>query len=417
VLTIEKTFITALKSFNIAEKQPLAVACSGGADSMALTLLAQHWAKANGTTITAITVDHGLRAQSASEAKQVAVWLKKAGIPHVILKWIGKKPARNIQESARNARYHLLSDYCKQHGIAHLLVAHHREDQAETFLLRLARGSGVDGLAAMNRVTTMHGITLVRPLLDVSKQELISYLKTRKQAYVNDPSNHDTQYDRVKIRKLLPTLAAAGLTPERLAKTATIMARARAHLEEETGKFLSRHCKIFAEGYAHLSSIHPSEEIALRALATLIMLIGGHEVRTRLSDLERLHSTLQKKDFKGATLGGCIFSRHKNHMLICREPSAVAKPVKLHVGTSVMWDNRFEVSLHTSDSPLFVGALTQEGWLFCAHNYKLKNPHPDKKILYTLPALRDASGWLFAVPHLGLAAPGTQCAVIFNTPV
>ncbi len=407
-----------MNSLHIPRGAVVAVACSGGPDSMALALLAAKWAAQQQVTMVALTVDHGLREASAKEAKQVGIWLKKYKLAHHILKWVGKKPASNIQETARKARYRLMADYCHAHHIAHLLVAHTQEDQAETFLLRLARGSGVDGLAAMATQSHVHDIALVRPLLEVTKKELLQYLKTQKQAFISDPSNENTAFDRIKIRKLLPELAKLGLSSDRLAKTAANMARARAHLEEETGKFLTGQCKIFPEGYALLRQIPASEEIALRALSTLIMCIGGQETKTRLNDLERLYREVKKPDFRGATLGGCIFARHKKDILICREVKAAAGTVPAKTSETFFWDNRYEVKLLTAPQGVYVwGALGQDGWLHVARVHAMKSPVPDKRILYTLPALRDKDGWLFAVPHLGLAVEGVKCEVTFNTPI
>ena len=407
---LDTRFNHIIKSLDIQMDNPVAVACSGGPDSMALTLLAQ----GAFPKLTALIVDHGLRAGSAKEAKQVAAWLKKRGIAHCILTWKGRKPRRNIQEAARKARYQLLSGYCKAHGISHLLVAHHLEDQAETFLLRLARGSGVDGLAAMSALTPMYDVTLARPLLELPKEELLAYLKKQNQDFVTDPSNENMAFDRVKIRKLLPALADVGITPFRLTKTAMVMARARAHLEEETGLFLKDACKIYTEGYAKLEHINVSEEIALRVLATLIMIVGGNEVKTRLSDLERLYTALKNPGFKGATLGGCVFTQHKGVILIYRELKAVASGRAVKTGLPAMWDNRFEIRLASAPARLRVGALTQAGWLKLAKTSNVKNTTPNKNILYSLPALRDFRGRIFAVPHLGFAEKDVRCEAIFK---
>lgn len=370
---------------------------------MALCLLAQDWAKAQKRKLIAITVDHGLRQGSAKEAKQVGAWLKKHRIAHVVLTWRGRKPTSNIQEAARKGRYRLLSEYCRTQGICEILVAHTLDDQAETFLLRLARGSGIDGLSCMSSVNTIFGLTLVRPLLGISKNELVAYLKARKQDFIMDPSNENPIFDRVKMRKLLPQLASMGLTTERLAKTAQIMSRARAHLEEETGKFLTVSCKLYPHGYALMEKMPVSEEIGLRALTTLIMIIGGQEVKTRLNDLERLYHALKAPRFRGATLGGCIFAPHKSKILICREPRAVAKPAAIKPGESILWDNRFEIKCHQASShkSCQIGALGQNGWLTLSRIHKMKNPCPDKRILYTLPCLRNAHGNILSVPLLG----------------
>jgi tRNA(Ile)-lysidine synthase len=414
MLPLERKFADNIKMLNVKANMPVAVACSGGPDSMALALMAQSWAKAGKSKVVALIVDHGLRRESAKEAKQVGAWLKKQGIAHAILTWNGRKPVRNVQEAARKARYRLLSDYCKTHKIEGLLVAHHLEDQAETFLLRLARGSGVDGLAGMSALTGLYDVTLIRPLLGVPKAELLAYLAKRKQPFINDPGNENPAFDRVRMRKMLPALAEVGITPERLAKTATNMARARAHLEEETGKFLKSACTLFSEGYASLKHVKISEEIGLRALATLIMIIGGNEVKTRLADLERLYAAVKDTGFRGATLGGCVFTRHKDAILIYRELKSVAPPRTLKAGAGLMWDNRFEMTLKSASMRLRVGALTQSGWLALAKTHTLKNPCPNKNILYALPALRDSKGKIIAVPHLKYYTQDVKCDVVFK---
>ena len=293
----------------------IAVACSGGSDSMALTLLAhEHF-----PNLVALTVDHGLRAEAAAEAHQVGKWLKKHNIEHHILKWQGEKPSSNIQETARKARYKLLTDYCKKHDIKYLLVAHTLDDQAETFMLRLARGSGVDGLAAMSSISTMNNITILRPLLEVKKAELVKFLASKNQEFVNDPSNENTAYDRIKVRKLLPELEKLGLTPERLAKTAENMQRARQFLEQETQKFISEHCEVIPEGSAIIKHLPDSDEIALRVLTHFLKIIGKNQVPARLNSLELLYNKLQKPNFKPHTLGSCIFKRSKQGILVLPE--------------------------------------------------------------------------------------------------
>lgn len=377
---------------SIPTGETVAVACSGGPDSMALALLANAWRQKHGHKLVVITVNHGLRPEAAAEAKQVKSWMRVQGIEHVILSWQGKKPASNLQEEARKARYQLMAEYCLSHNISHLLVAHTLEDQAETFLLRLARGSGVDGLSAMADTSGMYGITLHRPLLKVSKQQLLAYLKRHRQDYVRDPSNENTRFDRVKFRKAMPLLTELGITPARLAATASNMARARECLEEETQRILGTHCNISPEGYALLTPFKASEEIALRVIAHLVMVIGGHEVRPRLQEVERLWQHLNQKNFKGATLGGCQFAPYKQQWLALRESAAVQQSVS---ADSAMWD-RFHIHC-TAPKGWKVGALGMED------SQQFAPALPRRSILYTLPALRDRKGRLRAVPHLGLS--------------
>lgn len=390
----------------------VAVACSGGSDSMALVLLTCAWAKKYNIKMVALTVDHGLRKASAKEAKQVGTWLKKHGISHAILTWEGRKPQSNIQEEARKARYRLMAEHCKERDIKSLLVAHTLDDQAETFLLRLKRGSGVDGLAAMAEVTDMKGLRIVRPLLNLRKAQLIAFLKEKKQAYVVDPSNQNDDYDRVKIRKLIPVLSEAGLTPERMTLAANNMSRARRYLKKETEKFLEKHCIFDEKGYAELHCLPEDEEITLRALATLLRRIG-ETTPPRLDALTRLYKNVYTAGFKGATMAGCKLQRlgGKESLLFYREESAVQAVITIRSGETVTWDNRFRVYLEQATHPLKLGALTQSGWLAISKIYKLKKNCPDKKILYVLPALRDPAGTIVAVPHLGICAKGIRCHV------
>jgi tRNA(Ile)-lysidine synthase len=166
-------FARAVERLGPLEKRPhLAVAVSGGADSLSLALFAAAWARKRGGCASALTVDHGLRPEAAAEARRVGRWLRARGIEHRIIAWRGTKPAANIQAAARAARYGLLSAWCARHGVLHLLLAHHADDQAETYLMRLARGSGVDGLAAMAPVHELPSVRVLRPLLDVPRARL-----------------------------------------------------------------------------------------------------------------------------------------------------------------------------------------------------------------------------------------------------
>jgi len=225
-------FSSLMARFAPFERQPrLAVACSGGADSMALTLLADHWARGEGGAVTALIVDHGLRPDSANEANETASRLKSRGIAHQILKREGEVPAGDIEAFARDARYRLFEQWCGENGVLHLLVAHHRDDQAETFLLRLARGSGLDGLAGMAPESARRNFRLLRPLLGVPRDRLKATLEQAGLDFAEDPMNSDPAYARVRLRAARDTLAAEGLTPERLTATAAHLARARAALE------------------------------------------------------------------------------------------------------------------------------------------------------------------------------------------
>ncbi|TAN55437.1 MAG: tRNA lysidine(34) synthetase TilS, partial [Magnetospirillum sp.] len=263
------------------ESRPrLAVAVSGGGDSLALVLLAAEWAGAQGGEVVAVTVDHRLRPASGEEAARVGHWLGAHGIGHRTLTWDGMKPAADLQAAARRARYELLGAFCRSAGILHLLLAHHREDQAETLLLRLGRGSGVDGLAAMAMDRPTRWGRLLRPLLDTPRQRLRATLSVRGQPWIEDPSNSSAVFARVRLRQLAPALAAEGLGADRLAATARRLARVRDALEQAVAEAACRSVVLHPAGFARCDAAvlaRLPDEIGLRLLARLVSVMGGGE--------------------------------------------------------------------------------------------------------------------------------------------
>jgi len=236
---------------------------------MALALLAQE----AGLNIVALTVDHALRPESAAEARWVAGEMTKHGIAHLILSYRGKIPKRNIEAAAREYRYKLLLDYCKEHDIGTLLVGHNADEQAETFLLNLTRGSGLRGLCSMRVQSLKNGVEIIRPLLDLRKKDLQAYLNSRGQKWVEDPSNADETYKRVKIRKLADTLEELGLSRERLLGTIKNLQYADEALSYYTDRAIEnlviskdgRHIVLSARELASLP-----RTIALAALSAII---------------------------------------------------------------------------------------------------------------------------------------------------
>jgi tRNA(Ile)-lysidine synthase len=291
---------------------PGAVAVSGGADSLALMHLLARWAGKRPKPLV-LSVDHGLRRASAAEAKAVARWAKALGLPHEILTVKGKKPKADIEAWAREQRYRLMGERLTRHGIAALYAGHHQDDQAETFLLRLARGSGLDGLGAMRSLAAFplpgfENLTLARPLLAVPRSQLRAYLKSLGQDWLEDPMNGQTRFARSRIRALMPALEEAGLTAQRIADAALHLGRAREALDLATAAVLARVCRrqdkmllLDAEALAAAP-----REIGLRALAGLLGSLGGHAYRPRFEALERLFDRLAAGQLGGgATLHGC----------------------------------------------------------------------------------------------------------------
>ena len=275
----------------------LALAVSGGADSMALMVMAADWQKrrrASGLSvpdITVLTVDHGLRAESGAETDWVARCARSHELPHHVLAWRGEKPDTRLQETARTKRYRLMAEYCLTHDIPCLITAHHLQDQAETLLMRLARGSGIDGLTGMAAGTHNWGVQVWRPLLSVRKERLVAFLQARNTEWLEDPSNDDTRFERVRWRTAMPDIAAHGLTPEGLMRSAIRLARAREALERTTDRFMSEAVMVHPVGYCTFEGKALRDapaDIALRALGRMIRAVGGGDGPPNLAQREEL---------------------------------------------------------------------------------------------------------------------------------
>lgn len=326
----------------IQERRPLAVAVSGGPDSMALCALLALWVERENPDIPALhvlSVDHGLRPEAAQEVSTVATWTQnRPRITHAALKCdLSPAPGQNgkrIMEKARDARYAVMADYCRTERIASLFLAHHRDDQAETLLFRLAKGSGLDGLAAMRPVYPYSdSLTLLRPLLDVPKAALIDFCKMHAIPFVTDPSNASTRFARPRLRKARAALEEEGLTSRRLALTARRLARARDALDrlaEETfeAALTDRTEHAITLDWTTLKT--RPEEIALRTL--LIALNALHqESRTAygppLEKIEHLFDELlHTPRFRKRTLHGTIFERDDTSGYLCLNREHMQKP-------------------------------------------------------------------------------------------
>ncbi|MGE0650993.1 MAG: tRNA lysidine(34) synthetase TilS, partial [Alphaproteobacteria bacterium] len=251
-----RAFARAMDAFALFEPRPhLAVAVSGGADSLALAFLADAWARARGGGVTALTVDHRLRPDSTAEARRVGRWLRARGIAHRVITWDGGGKTAGgaaIQARARAARYRLLEAWCARHGVLHLLTAHHSDDQAETFLLRLGQGSGLMGLAAMAPARELDAARLLRPLLGFSHAELEGILVRESQDWISDPSNLNTAYARVRLRGLVPVLAEEGLDAAQMAGLGARFARVRAAFDDRLAARLAHAARPHAAGFIRL---------------------------------------------------------------------------------------------------------------------------------------------------------------------
>jgi tRNA(Ile)-lysidine synthase len=398
----------------------LALAVSGGADSMALLHLAAHWSAENESRprLTVLTVDHGLRAESREEAAMVARAADGLGLPHAILTWRAAGLGGRLQERAREARYDLMAAYCHAHGIPALVTAHHLDDQAETFIMRLKRGSGLDGLAAIPEESMWSGIAVLRPLLDMPKVRLVATLAEAGLGWTEDPSNGDERFERARMRANAGAMAKLGLTAEALARSARRLRRARTALDRSAKDFFAAHGAMSGAGYCLIerAALHAApEEIALRVLARAVSAVSGRDAPLRLAKLESLLASLGEDAKSAHTLGGCRLQPIGDRLGVFRETRGMGLPLlRLAPGERALWDNRFAVELEANaPTPVTVAALGESRW----RDLRRGAPWLDALPRFagaTLPAC--FAGESILLPHLGEAAGAAFRARFVNAP-
>ncbi len=338
---------------------PLGVAVSGGGDSVALLMLLHR----AGHTVRVATVDHGLRPEAAEEAAGVARLCAGLGLPHAVLHWQHDTLRGNLQQAARAARLRLLAAWARGHGLRDIVLGHTLDDQAETVLMRLARGSGVDGLAGMAALRRADGLCWHRPLLGARRADLRVFLQKNNISWVDDPSNDDLRYDRVKARRALDLLRPLGLDAPRLATTASHMRRARQALESGM-QVLAQACteitdagevQITLKGFAAAAP-----ELQLRLLAAALGWVAGADYRPRFSALDALLAACLRGGDFGKTLHGCAISRRKNTIAINRELAATPPPAPV----GPRWDGRWEIAAPPAENHT-IRALGEDGLQYC----------------------------------------------------
>ena len=375
------------------DKTSIAVAVSGGADSMALCLLLADWAKKYQHNIIALTVDHGLRKAAAMEAVKVTKWLAARGIGHKILSWDGAKPITGIQAMARNIRYSLMAQWCRKNKFTILMTAHHLEDQVETFLLRTERGSGLDGLASMNSVVSLEGVVLVRPLLGVSKNFLLKFLTGKQQIWIEDPSNTSLVFQRTRIRRLVGSLERQGLLPRTILGLVNHFADLRQLLSGIVKVFFERAVRILPESYGivHLEALkYLPDPIMERVLVQIISELNGYAYPPRRERVKNAMEKIKSIELVNFTLGGCRFVFESSRVIVCRDQRSVTV-TKVVTGDVFKWDGLFDIEISgPKGSTGKLGALGKKGWAeIVKKRPELKHipiPHP---VRITLPTLFD----------------------------
>jgi tRNA(Ile)-lysidine synthase len=364
----------------------IAVAVSGGADSLALALLARDWARGCGGTVLALVVDHGLRPESAAEAQLAVARLAGSGIAARLLTLGGLRRGNALAERARAARYAALGAACAESGILHLLLAHHAADQAETVVMRDLAGSGPDGLAGMAALVETPALRLLRPLLGVPPISLRDLLRDAGLAWTDDPSNADRAALRGRLRALRRDGAGAGPATRALADGAASYAASRAATDAQTAEILAARVRIYAQGFAVLSpgALPPA------ALAALLRTIGGAAFPPAPDAVASLAAAPRPATLAGVQL--LPAGRLGPGLLLVREAAAMAPPVPARPGA--VWDGRFRLSARAEPPEAAeIGALGPD-----AARLRAYSPLP-AAVLVALPALRVA-GVLAAVPHL-----------------
>ena len=314
-------FFSTLKS-----KESLAVAVSGGPDSLALAYLAKCYSLKNKIKVKYYIVDHKLRKESSLEAKEVKKVLGKIDIHSTILNWNGKKPLKNIQATARDKRYFLLSNECKKDNIKNLLLGHHLNDLFENFLIRIVRGSGLNGLVSFNKNTKYRGqnLNIIRPLLNLEKKDLLYISNKVFNFFVNDPSNVNKDYKRTRIRNLLFLLKEEGLDFKKLKLTIENLKDSDKSIKFYLDRNLKKNVVFLKKKNTYILSndfFDQSHEIIFRSLSSLIQKLGKKYYPVRGKSINELIKGINKKSFTKVTLGSCYVERVNETILISQENS------------------------------------------------------------------------------------------------
>jgi tRNA(Ile)-lysidine synthase len=391
------------------ERPPsVAVAVSGGSDSLGLGLLLAEWIGQRDGRLTVLAVDHGLRVEAAAECRRVAEIF--AAIPNCsthILHWDGEKPAHGLQAAARAARYQLLTDWCRAHGVLHLAVGHTADDQAETVAMRQAHGSGRSGLAGMAAVRPENGVRLLRPLLPVPRAAIRGWLQARKQGWIDDPSNELTKFERVRIRRRLGGDRSAPLLDQ-----ARQSGEDRDRLERAAAALLAEAAQVFDSGYVAIDlriCLAADSAVRTQALRQVTLAISGADYA---ADLEDILSSVAMGNPGARTRGGCLFQVLQGRLCVFREAAAVAAPLATVPGWTGRWDGRFGLRVAGSLSPgkeLAIGPLGERGLRQAVDRFgiRLKRHATPLPARLSLPALWRGEH-LVSQPHFrlgeGLAA-------------
>ncbi|WP_404402438.1 tRNA lysidine(34) synthetase TilS [Pelagibacterium halotolerans] len=332
----------------VGQEKTIGLAVSGGTDSLALMLLAADWAsESSRPKVIVYTLDHGLRPEAAAETEMVARVADDLGFACRTLRWDEPKPETGLQAAAREARYRLIGAAMARDGASVLLTAHQQDDQAETVLMRLAHGSGVSGLKGMETFSTVGGVRVFRPLLEVSRVALEQVVAAAGLEPVEDPSNDDPRYERVRWRKAMPLLGDLGLSAPQLAGLAKRLRRIDAMAETVCAAFVSAHVRVDEYGVVHIDRQALSdapEEIRIRALRRAVAIAGGLS-EAPLAPVEAVAGALTADGAFSRTVAGAVVDARAHAIVIYRQAGRIApEPVSVPVDRPLVWDGRFSIA-------------------------------------------------------------------------
>lgn len=395
-----------MQSLALWEPNPhIAVACSGGADSLALTLLAHHWAAHRGGKVSALIVDHGLRPESPVEVQQVQRWLSHRAIDsHILTVQLGKSDSA-VQERARNARYEAMTQWCHAHNVKHLLLGHHADDQLETFIFRLLRGSGPDGLACMSMRREAEGICLLRPLLQSNKQECIAYLQEQAQPWIDDPSNEKPEFARVRIRQWLRQ-SVDSAQRERLQSLIQRFGYVRQYEDLRHAERITRYVRLYPCGIGWIDEhfLQQEQPTACKLLASVLTTVNGDTSSLRYQELSQLHHDLLADRTKTRSLHHCLLVAHQHGWLVLREPAHAEDKLRLKPNMSAQWDQRFQIITNDAFPDGYdLKPLGASGWQQLKGHRDVPS-HLNRQAILSLPAIWHLEAPLF-VPHISTKRP------------
>ena len=311
-------------SISLNFKESLAIGVSGGADSLALAFLAKCHSIKNQVKVKYFIVNHKIRKESSLEAKNVKTILKKINSDCKILSWNGKKPSKNIQALARDKRYLLLVKECRKNNIKNLLLGHHLDDLSENFLIRIVRGSGLNGLISFNKKVKYKDqrLNIIRPLLDIEKKDLIYIAKKVFNFFIKDPSNINEKFKRTRIRNLLQSLESEGLDKKKLILTINNLKDSDGSIKFYLDKNLRENVVFLKRKNTYILNqnfFNQAHEIIFRSLTKIIQRSGKKHYPVRGKSINELIKRINTKSFSKVTLGGCFIDRVNETILISKE--------------------------------------------------------------------------------------------------